>query len=101
MFSAMFHRQLPLYHFTIAEQELLQWTLFGESDNYLASALAIARASVRKRWVGIYDKVGTITPEMFVGEIPLSDKRGTEKKRQLLGYLRHHLEELRPVLSRR
>lgn len=97
-FSAIFHRQWPRYYFTPAEQELLQWALFGESDASLASSLSISAASVRKRWEGIYDKVSSITPELFVDEFAPSEGHRSEKKRHLLGYLRHHLEELRPVV---
>ena len=96
-FSAIFHRQTPRYRFSHAEQELLQWALFGESDTTLAGALSISLASVRKRWCGVYAEIARVTPELFDDGKKTDDKCGAEKKRHILGYLRHHLEELRPV----
>lgn len=96
-FSAIFHRQTPRYRFSHAEQELLQWALFGESDAELAGSLSISQASVRKRWVGIYAEIARVTPELFGDVRDTEEGRGAEKKRHILGYLRHHLEELRPA----
>lgn len=95
LFSPVFQHQWPCYGFSHAEQELLQWALWGESDNELAQSLSLSPASIRKRWETIYRKVETQTPQFFAEND--SAGRGGEKKRILLGYLRHHLEELRPV----
>jgi hypothetical protein len=76
--------------------------------------LNCSKATIRKRWLAIYDKVPEhpraleLLPSFVtvrspsIGD-PKSDhdafKRGTEKKRLLLRYMRQHIEELRPATN--
>ncbi len=72
----------------------------GLTDAELGRALHAALATVKKRWASIYDRVGSVDPDLLLGAaqaVPSEGRRGPEKRRRLLGYLRQHLEELRPV----
>lgn len=57
---------------------------------------------MKKHWRNVYSRAAHALPQ----ELPVSPaedvdvKRGKEKKRHLLEYLRSHMEELRPVLPR-
>lgn len=92
----MFRHEPPRFFFSPPEQELLQWALLGDSDEGLAECLSVSPVTLKKRWGNIYDRVLRVSPDLLC-DAHAPEKRGTEKKRRLLGYLRHHLEELRPV----
>ena len=95
--STIFKYEPPRFFFRPNEQELLIEALVGETDEMLAMSLGVAVVTVRKRWDAIYDRVADVLPDML--QSPKSTDgaaRGTEKKRQLLSYLRQHPEELRP-----
>ncbi len=84
------------FHFTLAEQDLLEHALQGETDEEMSCALKIALITVKKRWVTIYDRVATVEPQLFIYAPVREGRRGVEKRRRLLTYLREHPEELRP-----
>lgn len=92
--------QPPRLFFTPAEQELLLWALGGDTDEELAEQMSVALITVKKRWESIYKRVEAVAPEILdsTGTEMMPQKRGGEKKRRLLAYLRHHMEELRPLL---
>ena len=74
--------------------------LLGRTDAELGHALHTALATAKKRWTSIYDRVASVDPELLLGTaeaVPPEGKRGPEKRRRLLDYLRRHPEELRPV----
>jgi hypothetical protein len=50
---------------------------------------------VKNSWRSIYNRAISSLPEIFLDNAQA--KRGKEKKRRLLAYLRDHPEELRPV----
>jgi len=93
----LFHYEPPRFFFSALEQELLKCSLFGDTDEDLAEFLSVAPVTLKKRWSSIYDRVEAEMPEML-GGMAEDAKRGMEKKRHLLQYLRHHLGELRPVI---
>jgi hypothetical protein len=97
--SALFQYQAPRIYFSPPQQELLFHALLGATDEELARALDLALVTVRKRWDGIYEQVETLAPDLLPEprKAAPESRRGCEKKRRLLSYLRHHLEELRPV----
>ncbi len=72
----------PRLGFTQSQQRLLELALLDYSDPAAAEELGITLEAVRKRW-------RTIHARHQFGE-------GKEQRRALLGYLRQHLEELRP-----
>ena len=62
--------------------------------------LDVALPTVKKTWLSIYGRVDDHIPELVAGPDPsgLTDgRRGREKRRGVLAYLRNHPEELRPV----
>lgn len=88
----------PRFYFKPREQALLWQALRDQTDEEAAAALDITVAAVKKRWVGIYDRVAEIAPRVFPN-LPEATpaRRGQEKRRHLLRYLSLHPEELRPV----
>lgn len=101
--SPLFFYTPPRFFFKSGEQELLRLALLDWDDAEAARSLSISRSTVQKRWKAIYEKIEVVAPDLF----PPQDRqsavrtRGTEKRRPLLGYLRAHLEELRPVTAPR
>jgi DNA-binding CsgD family transcriptional regulator len=82
-----------------AEQDVLFRAVLNESDEEIAAALAISLDTVHKHWRAIYLRVWDAAPELLPGtQSPdgQSQRRGPEKRRHLLEYVRVHLEELRP-----
>jgi DNA-binding CsgD family transcriptional regulator len=96
--SLFFLYQEPIFGFTSAQQELLGLVLRGQSDADAAHALDISPSTVKKHWEAILERVARIQPDWLPPESTTDEgKRGVEKRRHLLSYLRQHLEELRPI----
>ena len=98
--GGLFDYEPPRCGFSRGEQRLLISALGGETDEQLARALGISRNAIKKAWHSIYDRIARCLPELVHGESRLDasmSERGKEKKHRLLGYLREHAEELRPV----
>ena len=91
----------PRFYFKPTEQELLLHALIGETDEELAQILCLSPNTLKKRWQSIYARVEAVAPEIFgVTAIRGTEaRRGTEKRRNVMEYIRHHLEEVRPVES--
>ena len=85
----------PRFGFSPAEQALLDTALGGGTDRDLARALGLALPTVKSRWRQIYERVAVVDPELLPGRQETDGRRGDEKRRRLIEYLRHHLEELR------
>lgn len=99
MVTTFFHYTPPRFQFTPHEQEMLLWALSGSKDDCLSENLCVAPVTIRKRWDSIYGRVADAEPTFFASAVVSgrdSGKRGVEKKRHLLSYLEHHMEELRP-----
>ncbi|MBV9851285.1 MAG: tetratricopeptide repeat protein, partial [Armatimonadetes bacterium] len=97
--ASVFNHRPPRFGFTDGEQELLRWALTGLTDEELAAELSLAVISVSKRWSRIYERVLDVAPGLFPPEATAGgQKRGPEKRRRLLHYLRRHPEELRPAI---
>ena len=92
----------PRFFFRPWEQDILHLALLGKSDAEAMAALHISHSTVQKRWRTIYERAAavlpTILPQEAIAEKASSQTRGSEKRRHLLAYLRHHPEELRPIL---
>ena len=94
--ARLFYSEPQRLHLRPREQQLLQRALLGETDPEIAHVLGLAPDTVKGRWRTIYERVAEIAPELLpseAGEL----RRGSEKRRRLLHYLRHHPEELRPI----
>jgi DNA-binding CsgD family transcriptional regulator len=99
--ASIFVYQRPRFGFSRSEQRLLSCGMAGGTDGEIADELGISLVGVRKRWRTIYERVGTIAPELsgpngFSREGETSE-RGRAKKQRVLAYVRNHPEELRPV----
>jgi hypothetical protein len=102
--SYLFAYTPPRFDFTCRQQELLKQALEGQTDNALAESLSVSLAAVKKRWVAIYEQVSAKAPGWLEngsdGAPASGEKRGAEKRRRLLHYLRQHPEELHPANAR-
>lgn len=92
---ALFSSEPPRFQLTPGERELAVYALQGDTDPVLARQLGVEVTTVKKRWAGMYLRVGAVDPEL-VRPPGSSRTRGAEKRRRLLAYLREHPEELRP-----
>lgn len=97
--SPLFFYAPPRFFFKPGEQEMLLQALLGASDEELASALHVSLSTVHKRWQALYERVAVVAPDLLPSARDASSdhRRGVEKRRHLLTYLRSHLEELRPI----
>lgn len=96
--SPLFFYTPPQFFFKIGEQEVLHLALLDQADEAVADSLSVSPSTVQKRWRAIYERVSAVEPSFFPSEGALaSHTRGAAKRRHLLGYLRSHPEELRPV----
>jgi hypothetical protein len=90
-FCTLFFPPKPCFHFSSGEQMLLEYALLEYSDIDARNVLHLSVDAVKKRWRSIYRKVDMSAPELLSGA-----ESGSARRRTLLRYLRHHLEELRP-----
>lgn len=92
-----FEHQPPLFCFSASQRRLLWLALFDESDEALVPLLETSVHGLKKLWRGIYERIEDRMPEFF-GETAGTDdgRRGPEKRRQVLAYVRQRPEELRP-----
>ena len=99
--AAIFRHTPPCFYFKPHEQELLQRALLDETDEEIAAALGLSPSAVKKRWAAVYDRAAAVAPALFSdppAEARSEARRGQEKRRPLLRYLRQHPEELRPAM---
>ena len=95
--ARLFAHEPPRLRFRPREQQQLQRALRGETDAEIAAALGLAPDTVKARWRSVYERLAERAPELLPDGGFAERKRGAEKRRHLLAYLRHHPEELRPV----
>jgi DNA-binding CsgD family transcriptional regulator len=97
--AGLFAYAPPRFHFSRSQRMLLQHALMGETCETLATSLSISPWTVKKRWHAIYERVADLDSELLpppIADGPNATSRGAERRRHLLGYLRQHLEEVRP-----
>lgn len=99
--GAIFDYHSPRFSFSPAEQNLLLAALHTgtSTDQELAKELSVSLPTIKKTWLSVYDRISECEPKLIPGSgEPDSEtsKRGKEKRRRLLAYLRDHPEELRP-----
>ena len=99
--GTLFDYDLPRFDFTQTEQRLLLSAISGDfTDQQLAETLGLSVPAVKKTWLSIYDRVAERDMELIGDHLRARTgawKRGKEKRRRLLAYLRRHAEELRPI----
>lgn len=93
----VFEHHPPMFRFSASQRRLLWLALFDESDAHLTDRLQVSVHGLKKLWRGIYERIEDQMPEFF-GEAGGDEdgKRGPEKRRQVLAYVRQRPEELRP-----
>jgi DNA-binding CsgD family transcriptional regulator len=95
--SFLFHAAAPRLGFSVGQQRVLHQALLNRSDTEIASALGISLDAVKKTWRRIYERVTTELPYLSgVAGNEGRERRAAERRRHLLEYLRHHMEEIRP-----
>jgi len=93
----IFEHQDPRFRLSAAQRRLLWLALFDESDEHLMPRLDVSVHGLKKLWRGIYERIDEAEPEFFGDNTAADDgKRGPEKRRQVLAYVRQRPEELRP-----
>ncbi len=99
----LFHAARPRFGFSAGEKDVLEKALFGETDKQISRSLDLTLWAIKKRWQGVYEKVERLHPQLLLStsgppdDLPKDSK--AERRRYLLDYLRHHLEEIRPTLT--
>jgi hypothetical protein len=101
--SILFHHQEPTLRFGKEDQQLLTAALRGLTDDELCVALNLQRSTIKKRWASVFERVEKIRPGLLPDFADDLDRRtrGRQKRHHVLGYLRRHPEELRPILTKK
>ncbi len=87
----------PVFAFTPGEQDVLRLALRQFGDDEIAAALHVSLNTVKMRWRRIFDTVYAARPALLPDDADRDPRRrGSEKRRHLLAYLREHPEECRP-----
>jgi hypothetical protein len=95
--ASVFQYRPPRLDLSQTHREILRPALEGMTDEEIAATLFLSLSAVKKRWSAIYDHVST--KGIAAGLPPCEGKRGPERRRVLLEYLRWHPEELNPIAA--
>lgn len=102
--GSLFDYHAPRFYFSAREQRLLISAMSSPTgtSQALAKKLGVSLPTVKKMWLSIYTRVAEQAPDWIAngGKTGPESKRGKEKRRLLLGYLKEHPEELRPVVRK-
>ncbi len=92
-----FEHYPPRFRLSGSQRRMLWHAQFDDSDESLLQRLDVSVHGLKKLWRGIYERIDDVEPEFF-GDAAGDDdgKRGPEKRRQVLAYVRQRPEELRP-----
>ncbi len=93
--ASLFQYRPPRLELSQTCKEILKPALEGMTDEEIAESLFLSVSAVKKRWVAIYDHVSS--KGLMAGGPACDGKRGTERRRVLMDYLRWHPEELNPI----
>jgi hypothetical protein len=92
----LFAYQPPRCGFTRHEQQVLARAVDGLTDTQIAEHLCISVAAVSLRWRSVYNRIADRAPSVLQSEENGEGVRGLEKRRQVIGFVTEHPEELRP-----
>lgn len=98
----VFNSPKPRLNLTPAQQRVLILSLQGETDKEIAERNNISLDAVKQTWEGVLDRVPMeVKSDRDKGSGAAaangtSSKRGPERRRAILQYIRQHMEELRP-----
>ncbi len=79
-----------------SQRRLLRQALFEDNDATIMASLAVSVHGLKKLWRGIYARIEDVEADFFGDASDDDGKRGPEKRRQVLAYVRQRPEELRP-----
>ena len=97
--SLFFSYSAPQFFLRRGEQEMLRYALLGQTDGEIAATLSLAPATLKKRWLSVYERVSSQDHDLLPAGAGQEQTRGLGKKQRLLDYLRAHPEELRPIIK--
>lgn len=86
----------PRFRLTPTQQRLISAALEGARDRDIAQALGVRYDTVRQNWHSVYQRIEQVDPHLLPGDKVSDGRRGDEKRRVLIEYMRQHREELRP-----
>ncbi|MFK7965603.1 MAG: helix-turn-helix transcriptional regulator [Burkholderiaceae bacterium] len=89
-------KPIPRFRLTRTQQRLIIAALEGFRDKDIAESLGVRYDTVRQNWHDIYQRIDRVDAAMLPGEKSGDGRRGEEKRRVLIEYMRQHREELRP-----
>lgn len=95
--AILFQNATARFSFTRTHKKILREALHGKTDTDLATRFGIALATIKSHWRSIYGEISARAAELFPDTAKdggRGARRGQEKRRQLLEYLRRHPEEL-------
>lgn len=94
----LFDAHPPRFRLSLNQRRMLWLSTFYEDDEQLAQQLQLSPHGLKKLWRGVYDRIQDAVPDFFGDAGPADDegRRGPEKRRQVLAYVRQRPEELRP-----
>jgi len=99
--SLLFDSPSPQFNFSLLQQDVLWIALFErDNDAWIARRLGVEPEALKKRWGTIVSSIEKVKPNFFPGrrndDREDQPRRGPEKRRFVLEYLRQHVEELHP-----
>lgn len=98
MAAKLFHYQQPVLGLRDTDKELLSEALQGGTDEEIAARIHVAVASIKKRWLSLFDRIEGALPDLLhePNGRALRPHRGSQKRHHVLAYVRSHPQELRP-----
>jgi hypothetical protein len=96
--GALFQPQGAVLHLHETDKHLLAEALRGGSDGELAARMNLSLASIKKRWLSLFERVSEVKPDLLPGcqNQSWNECRGPQKRHHILGYVRAHPQEIRP-----
>ena len=105
LFAQFFNYTPPRFGFSAGEKDMLTLTLEGNIDLEIAKSLHLSLWTVKKRWQGVYRKVDRKDQALLKpkpsASAALKESTDLQRRRRLMEYLRHHMEEIRPYFHSR
>jgi DNA-binding CsgD family transcriptional regulator len=90
------HLGPPRYGFKDGEQTVMRLAARGLTDEEIAAALGLSLPGVKKRWHGIYERVGQRDPGLLEGGGDEESRGGRQRRRKVVQLVLEHPEEFWP-----
>jgi hypothetical protein len=95
--APLFLPKTPKLRLRDSEQQFLRVACDGLTDEELSRALHMSVSSVKKRWLGLFQRIADAHPAFFADDTGGHHQtRGRQKRHVILAYVRSHPEELAP-----